>query len=315
MSWFRRPEQVALQLYGKLPLAKDYLRIGMGAGAGLGLRDWLDHAYSGSVDAEAEPPRICRPTRFLLGDDWDECLQGAAWPSSDGGGLRPFPFTLSVERKRRALQKDLERGLDQAQPVWEELQRLHDRATAMADGREVLADFRGTEITIAENATTHRKRIDLDTWIASLWPREKRDGLDAAFGALASLGDGVREHVRLPLVGDLPLRPQARAWLTVLVRIGVLSDEQCPTIFFPFAPRTAEERAKHAFLTVFRGKPVPANAGWLAAPSPDLATGPGDLCPRTPCLAHGEPRPVSENLPPLSESIRGPITRFLARSK
>ena len=34
MFSFLRKESVALQLYGKLPLAKDYLRIGCGQGAG-----------------------------------------------------------------------------------------------------------------------------------------------------------------------------------------------------------------------------------------------------------------------------------------
>ena len=39
---FRR-ESPQLQLYGKLPLAKDYLRVGASKGAGLDLRDWLQH--------------------------------------------------------------------------------------------------------------------------------------------------------------------------------------------------------------------------------------------------------------------------------
>jgi len=313
MTWFSRREQATLELYGKLPLAKDYLRIGMGSGVGLELRDWLDHAFSGA--GETEPPRIARPTRFLLGDDWSDCFQGVVVPSSDVGGLRPFPFVLGIERKRRALLKDVAGGFDQAHSVWEHLRREHDRASSMSDGREVLAALRGTEISISDDPPDRAGGVDLDMWIESLWPEEKRDGLDAALGTLTSLGNGAREHVRLPLVGDLPLRPQVHAWLTILLRIGVIAAEGCPTIFFPLAPRHAEERGQYAFLTIFRGKPIPTNAGWLDAPSPDLATGPGDLCPKAPRLACGERRPVSENAPLLSESIRGPITRFLARSR
>ena len=45
LSRFRK-EVASVELYGKLPIAKDYLRIGCGEGAGLAFRDFLDQAIS-----------------------------------------------------------------------------------------------------------------------------------------------------------------------------------------------------------------------------------------------------------------------------
>jgi hypothetical protein len=90
----RGNENAALQLYGKLPLAKDYLRIGCGDGAGRDLREWLDRTFGTGRDQLV----LHEPLRFI-GQGEKEPLQGILWPSSDAGGLRLFPFTLFVERR------------------------------------------------------------------------------------------------------------------------------------------------------------------------------------------------------------------------
>ena len=64
LSRFRR-EIAAVELYGKLPIAKDYLRVGGGEESGLALRDWLDRGFSPTSDAEHRP-LLAWPGRFVL---------------------------------------------------------------------------------------------------------------------------------------------------------------------------------------------------------------------------------------------------------
>ena len=313
MSWFRRRERATLQLYGKLPLAKDYLRVGMSQGPALALRDWLDHAFSGV--GSAEPPQLARAVRFLVGDGGDGCLQGVAWPSSDVGGLRPFPFVLCLERKRRALIDDLLGDLGRAQRVWAYLARIFEDARAMPDGGSVLAKLRGTTIDVDGGSVEDAGGVELDTWIGSLWPTDARDGLYALLAELRALAGAKEDPIRLPLVADLPLRPQVRAWSTVLRRLEVSRDDECPTLFFPLERTARNGPAEPAFLTLLRRPPRPADAIWLEAPTGVGACGPGDFCAAEARLTTGASHPLAENLPSLSESIRGPITRFLARSR
>ena len=61
-----RKEIAPIELYGKLPIAKDYLRIGGGTGAGIALRDWLDQGFSSRVERGAVPT-LAWPGRFLIG--------------------------------------------------------------------------------------------------------------------------------------------------------------------------------------------------------------------------------------------------------
>src|SRR5262245_31500865 len=110
MFSFLRSETAGVELYGKLPLAKDYLRVGCGEGSGLALREWLDRAFSGAADS-VHPPQLAYPMRFVTGDALGAPLSGCAWPSSDAGGLRKFPFALFVERKRKPLVEDLAHSL------------------------------------------------------------------------------------------------------------------------------------------------------------------------------------------------------------
>ena len=66
---FRRKESPELQVYGKLPLAKDYLRIGASSGASMALRSWLDEGFSGGPRGERQP-RLAWPARFIIGSRW-----------------------------------------------------------------------------------------------------------------------------------------------------------------------------------------------------------------------------------------------------
>jgi hypothetical protein len=143
----RRREEPPLQAYGKLPIAKDYLRVGAGDGGGRRLREWLDASYSGAAAGTA-PPELRGALRFATGGAGAP-LQGIVRPSCDDGGLRRVPFALFVERREKALRDELERDFAAAARWWERLEAIAAEAERFADGAALLQAWRGVTVAPA----------------------------------------------------------------------------------------------------------------------------------------------------------------------
>ena len=269
----RGPESQPLQLYGKLPVAKDYLRIGCGDGSARELREWLDRTF-GTV--REEPLVLSEPLRFLGLADRDP-LQGYLWPSTDAGGHRKFPFTLLVERRRKSLLADLEAGnLTEAEGAWRRLAELRERCMQAADGQELLAQQRGTDVTMSEEERTMGAPADFDAWLACLWPEESLEGLFELFARLIALARGGHAGpYRLPLARALPHRDQVVAWVHVLRRVGALPRDEVPTLFFP--PRSIVPSSEHGSVVVSAGALRDDQVAWLSIAGGDDDLGPADL--------------------------------------
>lgn len=315
MFGFRRRETPPLQIYGKLPLAKDYLRLGFGEDVGITARDWVDAVFSGGGGRRA--PKTAWPLRFLIGEAWQGSMQGLMFPSSDAGGLRPFPFLLAVARQERALVDDLEGGMPIAGSIW---QLLHDRWQAVSsfqDGRGLLAAWRGNEIDVAGAAASPPAAVALDAWLAALWPGAGRAGLEADLDRLARLP--ADEPVRLPLAWGGSVRQQVVAWLELLGRLGLSGGRSVPTMFLPAVnapPPQAEEPAGTvplgpAALVVFRSGPRVEHGAWLDA-SGEGPRGAGDLAAGRPVVTL-DAAPVAEGAPSLAASLRASVTNYLRR--
>ena len=306
MFSFRKKDSSApLQVYGKLPLAKDYLRVGCGQGTALGLRNWLDQAFSGSAEKAAQP-NLPWPMRFILGGPAP--IVGCAWPSSDAGGLRRFPFAMLVERKKRELQDDLRADWAQCEATWRALEDCYQEHRERADGKEFLAALRGVQIATPESDLEPPDRVQLEAWTRGLFGDEGERGLMRFLDALRHTQVGAREPFRLPIVTDVPPTVQAQAWWSILRELNRAGTSETPSLFFPQPLLVGEECA---YLTVFGGPLRVTDAEWLtplsAAPLAD-----SDLCPRTPC-ALGEVLPSHENLPPLADSLRGVLVGLRGR--
>ena len=214
MFGLRRRERPPLELYGKLPIAKDYLRLGFGDGAGLMLRDWLDATYSTSADPE-DRPSVAWPARFVLGDAWGGgSIVGLLSPSTDAGGLRPFPFAIGVERRRKALIEDVETGFDHvSEAVWRELRSQQDCCAAQADGRSGLAKLRGVELDVEGLGVCPSRGVSLEPWFDAIWPDRGREGFVAT---LERVGRGAaRRRAASPAVGGRPAAARPGAGLVV----------------------------------------------------------------------------------------------------
>ncbi|MBL8896669.1 MAG: DUF2094 domain-containing protein [Planctomycetes bacterium] len=313
MALFERFQREApyLQAYGKLPLAKDYLRVGASQGHGRALREWLDHAYSGSVAAKGGAPSLPWPARFVIGCGADEPLMGSIWASSDRGGERPFPFTLFVERRRKALATELAEDETALAAIWSELERAYEEHRGIADGERYLAWMRERSLAPKELSSARLERLSWETWVRALWPEEGQDGLQEILVSLMRLGRvAYRRPLRLPLVQDLAAFPQVHAWSSALAAAQLLGKGELPTLFFPQAPQSGSEPS---FCTFFLAPLGPNDAAWIAPKSAHGDLGEGDYTPSLPRRA-GVEAPTPENAPLLAESLRGAIASARART-
>ncbi len=298
-------ETQSLQLYGKLPIAKDYLRIGCGDGAARDWREWLDRTF-GTV-REGEAPLVLREAlRFVIGGK--EPVQGALWASTDAGGHRAFPFTLLVVRRSKALIADLQAGLGEAEGVWRSLAEIFAECQTYADGRDLLERQRGRDVQVAPKGAVSASGADYDTWVEALWSEEGVGGLNSVFEGVATLArDGYLGPYRLPLVRELPIRDQVLAWTSVLQELAALGPEPLPTLFFP--PRTLVSSFEMASLVV-SGRPLSEDqVPWLTTGYGTPVLGPGDFCSEY--EGDGpELRSAPEEAPPLRLALVTALSSF-----
>ena len=300
---FFRKEMAPLQVYGKLPLAKDYLRVGCGEGVARLLRVWMDEAFSTLTDGGVPEP--AGPLRFLLGGaGGGGPVQGTLWPSSDAGGLRRFPFALLVERRLRPLLDDLREGLPLATAAWQHLEERCSELGRLEDGQTFLAAMRREQLAPGDLRPAALPPVDLLSWSRALWPEAGSHGLLALFQRLRNLGPGSsREPVRLPLVPGLAEVVQVSAWCRLLVESGQLRAGAVPNLFFTRSGKDAP-----AFVTLLPQSPRTADSPWLGPPVRSL--GRGDLTPQSSVSAAPDRFDAPEL--PLSEGLLQVWSRGLA---
>jgi hypothetical protein len=313
MSFFERFHREApyLQAYGKLPLAKDYLRVGASQGHGRALREWLDRAYSGSVASKSAAPSLPWPGRFVVCCGAEEPVLGSIWASSDRGGERPFPFALFVERRRKALLSELTEDESALPELWRTLERAYDAHRGAADGESYLAWMRDQELPLREIPPVRSPRVSWDAWVRALWPDEGLGELGELLISLLRLAKlGHRGPLRLPLAQDVAPLPQVLAWWSALGATGVLARAELPTLYFP---QDVQGTSEPSFCTFYFRSLSAADAIWIAPKSAHGDLGEGDYTPAAPRRI-GAAEPVPQSAPALAESMRGAVASARARA-
>ena len=299
------PTRPELQLYGKLPVAKDYLRIGCSEGAARAWREWLDRVFSTDA-SDGRGPQLPWPMHFVLGAQGGDTLVGSLWNSTDAGGERRFPFTLFLRRKRSAARRSLAAALAEEVALWEAVEGINERTDRYRDGQELLRELRGDLVQPAASGGGV-ERIDLDDWLAALWPERRLDGLRETVEELAvSSGSGAAPPRRLQLAPRLPVMEQVCAWLFLLRRTGHSSRSGVPNLFLPnlwSGDALKEAAGQPPWVMVSFRELRPSDVDLLA---PDEV---GECFPHhVPSASRELPPPASEpGAIPLSESLRAAL--------
>jgi hypothetical protein len=256
MFSFRSKETPQLQLYGKLPLAKDYLRIGCGDGVARRLREWMDRGFSPAGEG-AQAPMLPGATAFILRDRSGTAVLGILWPSSDAGGLRPFPFALLVERKWKVLAREIDAGLGECDRWFAALEAIWGRLGTLAEGAEVLSALRGLSVEPLGDAQAQRD-IPFDPWLAHLGP----SGATTLDGILSVLVRARGERLTLPLAPGFTTTSQVHAWWSALSQVGRVLEKSELGLFFP------RDTSNPGQLVVVLGTPDETTASDLARRTP-----------------------------------------------
>jgi hypothetical protein len=223
-----------LQLYGKLPIAKDYLRIGLGEGMGVAWRSWLDQQFSTELE-RGQPRKVQWPVGFLLGAEKGDPLVGCMWNSTDAGGHRHFPFTLSVRRKRKSVGASARAGLTEVLSTWARLEELRRVALSCANGEELMGQLRGKQIPEGLPYQAPVENVGLSAWCSELWPGRGVEGLRESFECLRhEAASGSFPDLRLSLVPHLGWAQQVQAWCLLLERSAWLEDSKLPTLLVQY---------------------------------------------------------------------------------
>ncbi len=287
MFSFLRRSPPELQLYGKLPLAKDYLRIGCAEGTGRAFRDWLDRAFSTEADVRLELPW---PMRFVVAAEEGNPIVGWIWNSSDAGALRSFPFTMFVARRRKEVRSLFGEARAEGRATWSELERLRAEGDGCADGRELLRRLRGATVETRAIAVEER-RVSLDRWVQELWPDDGVSALERRLEELRSAPSD--EPLVLPIASRLDVDEQVEAWWVVARLAGWIGPDDVPTSFVPSALDSGGE-GRAVFL-------------WRRALAPgDAASLCGELTAGKP-LAESSPGPGPPADRPLADAVRDAV--------
>ena len=302
-----RKKSAALQLYGKLPIAKDYLRVGASTGPALALREWLDHSYSSQASTSGRGS-LGWPMRFLLGAVQGDPLMGTLWPSTDLGGNRPFPFAAFIEQRRRSLAQAEEESFLRLPIQFQALEASYKDHASFGDGQEFLTAMRSVEVSLQAPLSPAPTRVEWNTWVRTIWPTIGQDGLVNTLLDLRALSQD-RQPIRLPMVQGVEEISQLHAWWSALIAIGLIGGEEVPTCFWPAPGYSGDQPRFCTFMFTPLGN---ESAAWLAPADTHLSLGPGDFALNRPC-ALGQSGPTPENVPSLADSIRGPLATVRSR--
>jgi len=207
-----------LRAYGKLPLAREYLRIGCANGDGLLFRQLLDDAAGELIaGAGSGATRIAGQLERGL-------VAASVWKSRDSGGMREFPFSFFC-----LLPAD---AVDLCAGGWRSLTAVfaeHDRAYAFALGLQTASEFdarfegEGWTVPIPEDAADlEPEPVPLAPWIESVHGDELEGfsvtlwRLRRALAEVADRGAGRLGGIRAPLSRDFPADAQVDGWLRIV---------------------------------------------------------------------------------------------------
>jgi type VI secretion system ImpM family protein len=220
-----RTARFPLQAYGKLPIYKDFISIGLTDAGAREFRQWLDRGFSyrWAENEEYRDTEIPAHGYLLRLPESKSCVAGAVWGSSDEGGLRKFPFAVFLSFPAAQPAADPVAAVHYLAAIERRCEEIRDGHAAGASLSAFYKAYRGAEFECAlktrEQAGKELKSAIGDFAVSDF--AESLFGARAAArwpGFLAALEDAaVRANgpgaIRLPLGGVLPRSREIAVWL------------------------------------------------------------------------------------------------------
>lgn len=255
----------AASLFGKLPVAADFLRRRCAAGAGASFREWLGQAASAG-DGIAVAWRTLH-----LAEGYPEAIVAHVEPSADATGHRRFPVAVYAAIPRDALGKDAPERFARAVPAWNTLAGTA-RAVRSASIAELDATLDLQTVRIDADAPNPDGPVPLRA-IAAIEGR-LRPGFAARMWRLrAVLNDLAARRFRGPDIPclPLPLPPEGSTeaygftWLKILAALGVGGEGDAP-LSVAMPPADAAAESGQAELRLLPRPPLAKDAAeWLSS--------------------------------------------------
>jgi type VI secretion system ImpM family protein len=225
-----RTARYPFQAYGKLPIYKDFISVGLTDPAAREFRQWIDRGYSYRwAENEAYRDTLIPPHGFLLRlPESRACVAGILWGSSDEGGLRKFPFAVFLSFPSGQPAGDLFAALHYLAALERQCGEIREGYAAGASLSAFYKAYRGAEFECAL-PTREQANRELKSALAALTVSELAESLFGAaalerWPALAFEVEGAMSRadsagaIRLPLSGALPRSREIGFWLRWLER-------------------------------------------------------------------------------------------------
>lgn len=215
-----------LSAYGKLPAARDFVWHNCPDGSRRAFRAWLDSAGP-LLSAIPGWSRLLFKFRPMPGE---APLLGVVWPSSDAGGLRPFPFALFSEGDRRIWQgASLERELG---PAWQACEQACLGLRSKRDEPEMarLLEELDSGQDAAGPAVLSEPDARLSEWVTDVYGKDTEHFVLGLWRWRQLIEQGRADSSKtaflLPLSRRFALSAQVGSWTHVCQAAGWRSDRE-----------------------------------------------------------------------------------------
>lgn len=217
-------EALPLNLWGKLPIYKDFISAGLTDDASREFKEWISNGFSRlwSTNDELREEEIGFHSFVLNMPRAARTVAGCLWGSHDEGGLRRFPFSVFAVLPLGRHFSDPVCALEALEVVEEKASAIRRNWDSPGTLTPFYAAFRGATMEIPQRP--REKVVSAVAVEAAAVPAAEfalafLGGDGRAFASYlaateAALGPvGAEEALRLPLVDLLPPARQAQLWL------------------------------------------------------------------------------------------------------
>lgn len=226
-----RTARFPLQAYGKLPIYKDFISIGLTDAGAREFRQWLDRgfSYKWAENEEYRDTEIPAHGFLLRLPESRSCVAGALWGSSDEGGLRKFPFAVFLSFPTSAPAAEPMAAVHYLAALERRCEEIRSGYAAGASLSGFYKAYRGAEFECALKTREQAGR-ELKSAIGDFAVSDFAESLFGSRAAarwpdfLAELEEAASRSngpgaIRLPLGGVLPRSRELSIWLRWLDRL------------------------------------------------------------------------------------------------